>query len=398
MKTEWMQWPESTALAGVFKKDELRFVGGCVRNALLDIPVTDVDAATPLLPDKVMQLLQAAGIKAVPTGIEHGTVTAVIGKKHFEITTLRKDTSCDGRHAVVEFTRDWKEDASRRDFTMNAIYLSPEGEMFDYFGGEADAKAGRVKFIGKPEDRIKEDYLRILRFFRFYAWYGKGEPDFNALSACVASAEGLKSLSGERIAQEMFKLLSAPAPYETLGLMRGHEILSRLLGGAVNSLEPIARLQRVETMMGRQADVHVRLALLVPGQKMLEHVISAWKLSNESKDHLHMLLVLSGRLHIGASVSEQKKLLRHLRAPRFKELAVLHWALDGDVDASRKQFEAMLKLADTWVIPEFPVTGKDLQAQGMAEGKALGDCLQSLEVTWEESDYRLTKKELLAKK
>src|SRR5579872_7361897 len=205
----WLKWPETQALIKAFAdaKAPIRFVGGCVRDALLGRAVQDVDVATPLRPEATMALLQKAGIKAIPTGIDHGTATAVIHGKHFEITTLRKDVSTDGRHATVAYTDDWKEDAARRDFTINALYLSPDGELFDYFNGARDAKEGHVRFIGNAGERIREDYLRILRFFRFYAWYGKTEPDKEALTACTEAANNIGTLSGERVQQEMLKLL-----------------------------------------------------------------------------------------------------------------------------------------------------------------------------------------------
>ena len=201
MSPAWLEWPETQSLVRAFaaKNTELRFVGGAVRDALAGRATSDVDVATPALPEAVMELLAAANIQAIPTGIKHGTVTAVLDKKHFEITTLRKDVSTDGRHAEVAYTDDWKADAARRDFTMNALYLSPAGELFDYFEGEKDAMAGRVRFIGGADARIKEDYLRILRFFRFYAWMGKGEADADALAACAANAPKIATLSGERI-------------------------------------------------------------------------------------------------------------------------------------------------------------------------------------------------------
>jgi poly(A) polymerase len=191
----WRHWPETQKLVTAFSSypHAVRFVGGAVRDTLLDRLVQDIDVATTLLPEATMSVLQQAGIHVVPTGIQHGTVTAVIDGRHFEITTLRKDVACDGRHAEVAFTDNWQEDASRRDFTMNAMYMSTEGELFDYFSGQEDAKAGRVRFIGDANTRISEDYLRILRFFRFYAHYGREAPNYEALVACAANVSHLAS-------------------------------------------------------------------------------------------------------------------------------------------------------------------------------------------------------------
>jgi poly(A) polymerase len=227
----WLQQSPVRALIAAFAAvgSPLRFVGGCVRDSLLDRPVKDIDAATPAIPPQVITLLEKSGIKAIPTGIAHGTVTAVIENKHVEITTLRRDAQCDGRHASVEFSDDWREDAARRDFTMNALYLSPQGELFDYFGGLDDARHGRVRFIGEPASRIREDGLRVLRFFRFYAWFGRGAPDAAALEACVAERGMIKRLSGERIQKEMLTLLAAPGPVPALRAMQETGVLAEVM-------------------------------------------------------------------------------------------------------------------------------------------------------------------------
>src|SRR6201996_6519457 len=223
---------------------EGKFVGGAVRNALLNKPVADIDIATPLLPDDVVARLKKAGLGAVPTGIEHGTVTAVVNGKPLEITTLRRDVSTDGRRATVAFTTDWAEDAQRRDFTMNALYADADGEILDTVGGIADLQAGHVRFVGDPITRIKEDYLRILRLFRFHAWYGKGELDDAALKASAAEKAGLAQLSGERIQKEMLKLLAAENPAPVLRVMAASGILGEILPGDLN----IARLERLVTI------------------------------------------------------------------------------------------------------------------------------------------------------
>src|SRR5437763_1428806 len=224
----WMRTKEVCAVMEALTADgaAARFVGGAVRNALLDRAVGDIDIATPLVPDEVTRRLTRARIAALPTGIEHGTVTAAVNGRAFEVTTLRRDVSTDGRRAVVAFSEDWEEDAARRDFTINALYASFDGELFDYNSGIPDLAAGRIRFIGDPVQRIREDFLRILRLFRFHAWYGKGELDEHALYAAAAEREGMRILSGERIRNELFRLLQSDNPIPVLQVMQQHKILS----------------------------------------------------------------------------------------------------------------------------------------------------------------------------
>lgn len=391
LSPDWLSWPETQTLIKAFSAGELRFVGGCVRDAVLERPVQDVDAATPRMPDEVMAKLTGAHIKVVPTGIDHGTITAVIGKKHFEITTLRKDTSCDGRHAEVAFTDDWKEDARRRDFTMNALYLSSNGELFDYFDGAEDARAGRVRFIGMPEDRIKEDYLRILRFFRFHAWYGKGEPDASALNACAALAQGIEQLSGERIQQEMFKLLAAPQPLPVLQLMQGF-ILKAILGDTA-SLDVITNIERIGIFPDAQKEV-IRLAALLLGGNV-SAAAKRWKLSNDVNKRLAYSIAGSTDIRVGMTPKEQKRTLRYLGKDIFVPSVLLHWAAEREIETHRAYYQSLLALAEQWQIPAFPVTGKDLRALGIPEGKPLGETLARLEKSWEAADYTLTREALL---
>ena len=249
-------WMSATATRKLMAAlGEARFVGGAIRNTLLGKPVADIDIATPLTPDKVGTLLAAAGIAFVPTGIEHGTVTAIVEGKPFEVTTLRRDVTTDGRHAVVAFTNDWSLDAQRRDFTMNALYAAADGEIFDFVGGIADLKAGRVRFVGDAPTRIREDYLRILRLFRFHAWYGKGEIDVEALRAAAVEKGGLAGLSGERIAKEMLRLLETENPAPVLRPMAASGILALVLPGEANiaRLESLAKIDADEFLCARRA-------------------------------------------------------------------------------------------------------------------------------------------------
>ena len=256
----WMTCKSTTAVLAALAAAgaPARFVGGCVRDSLLDRPVQDVDIATPTPPDEVIWLLTEASIKAVATGLAHGTVTAVIGRAHFEITTLRRDVETDGRRAKVAFTKDWAADAARRDFTINALYLDPDGAIYDPTGGLADLRAGRVRFVGDAAARIREDYLRILRFFRFHAHYGRGEVDRAGLEACRALAAGVASLSGERLQGELLRLLGAADPTPVLRLMAAEGILAHILPEAIR-IERLAGLIEVD----RAVDPLRRLAALV---------------------------------------------------------------------------------------------------------------------------------------
>src|ERR1700722_18860956 len=242
-REDWMRAVETGAVIDALSAHggSARFVGGAVRNALLRLEVDDIDIATPLVPDEVIRRLQSSGIKAVPTGIDHGTITAIVGSKFFEVTTLRRDVETDGRHAIVSFSDNWEEDASRRDFTVNAMYASPDGEVFDYFGGLADLAARRIRFIGDPVARIREDYLRILRLFRFHAWYGQGAMDEQGLGAATAERSGLRRLSGERIQKELLRLLAAKNPGPALQAMEKRGILEEIIPGDA-CLENLKRL------------------------------------------------------------------------------------------------------------------------------------------------------------
>ncbi|MCG6116449.1 MAG: CCA tRNA nucleotidyltransferase, partial [Mesorhizobium sp.] len=246
-------------------EDEARVVGGAIRNHFLGVPFTDVDIATTTLPRDTMRLGAEAGFKPVPTGVDHGTVTLVQGGRAFEVTTLRRDTESDGRHAKVAFGRDWKVDAERRDFTINALYADREGQIYDFVGGLADVETGTLRFIGDAGERIREDYLRSLRFFRFYAWYGRGRPDADALRATARLRDGLKSLSAERVWSEMKKLLSAADPSRALLWMRQAGVLTAVLPETerwgIDTIHPLVQAERSEVW---PADPLLRLMAMIP--------------------------------------------------------------------------------------------------------------------------------------
>lgn len=383
----WLVWPQTRKLVKVFggERDKLRFVGGAVRDCLLGIEAIDVDAATSLTPDLVQELLEKSGIRVIPTGIKHGTVTAVIDGRSFEITTLRRDTACNGRHAEVEFTDNWREDAMRRDFTMNALYLAPDGELFDFTGGIEDLKSGSVRFIGNPKERITEDYLRILRLFRFYAYYGKQPIEAESLAACAESAKQIDGLSGERIQHEMLKLLAASAPFSTLELMQDTKIIPHVFGFEIKLNKQIELLKSKELRLA-----FLLLSAGIPAAEALKILSIRWKLSNELKKILAQLINSINDIEPDISPARQKHLIRTLGAEIFTSLVTLKNAL-----AAHKNYASMLELAANWQIPIMPVTGADLIAKGIAEGRDLGQKLKELEILWEKSDYKLTKEELL---
>jgi poly(A) polymerase len=368
------------------KGEKLRFVGGAVRDSLLGIEVVDIDAATSLTPDFVQELLEKSGIRATPTGIKHGTVTALVDGKSFEITTLRRDTACDGRHAQVEYTNDWREDAMRRDFTMNALYLAPDGELFDYTGGVEDAKNGIVRFIGDPSLRIKEDYLRILRLFRFYAYYGKESLETSALEACKEAAPQIANLSGERIQLEMLKLLSAPAPFIVLEMMQANKIAPHIFGFDIKPDEEIDKLKSGELRLA-----YLLLSAGVSAENALKNLSLRWKLSNEFKKFLSLLVNHINDITPALDTAGQKQLIRNLGAEIFTSLVNLQMALKP-----QQNYTPMLELSANWQAPLMPVTGADLIAKGIAQGKELGQKLKELETAWEKSDYKLGREELLA--
>jgi poly(A) polymerase len=383
-KNPWMISPETRAVMDAL--GEARFVGGVVRNSLMGREVSDIDIATPLTPDEVTKRLEATKLKAVPTGVEHGTITAISNGRPYEVTTLRRDVSTDGRRAVVAFTTDWAEDAQRRDFTMNALYADATGEVFDTVGGIADLKAGRVRFVGDPVTRIREDFLRILRLFRFHAWYGKGEIDKPALQACAAEKAGLRQLSGERIAKEMLKLLAAEDPVPVLRSMAATGILSEVLPGELN----IVRLERLVAIDGTnffQPDAILRLAALLPDRAAGAHEIAdRWKLSNADRDRLADIAGNTDKIVSYLSIKEVRKLLYKLGTARFKDRVSLKWAEDPK-ETNFVQWRALLAMADAWQRPKFPLDGGNVMAAGVPQGPLIGKILTEVEEWWIDSDF-----------
>jgi poly(A) polymerase len=383
-RNPWMTAPETCAVMAALGEGNARFVGGPVRNALLDKPVSDIDIATPLKPDEVVKRLEFAGLKAVPTGIVHGTITAVAKGKPFEITTLRRDVETDGRRAVVAFSDDWAEDARRRDFTMNALYASADGEVFDTVGGIEDLKAQHVRFVGDPVTRIREDYLRILRLFRFHAWYGKGEIDSAALHAAAAEKAGLSGLSGERVQKEILRLLEAEDPMTSLRAMAATGILGDVLPGALN-LPRLERLIAIDTDCFFEPDAVLRLAALLPADGVAA-VADKLKLSNAHRERLSDLAQAKEKIVSYLSIKEVRKLLYLIGPQRFKDRVFLKWA--DDLKASNTmQWRALLALADSWQRPKFPLTGESVMVAGVPRGPLVGRILSEVEEWWIDSDF-----------
>ena len=380
---DWLTAPATRAVMAALEAAGgsgcARFVGGCVRNALIGQPVADIDIATTLRPEETDRAVRAAGLKAVPTGIAHGTVTAVAERRPFEITTLRRDVSTDGRRATVAFTDDWAEDAARRDFRLNALYADAEGRVFDPTGhGVADARAGRIVFVGDPETRIREDYLRILRFFRFHAWYGQGEPDAAALAACRALAPGMERLSAERVSSELMKLLSAPDPRAAMAAMAGTGVLAQVMPQA--NLTPV-----FDAVVEHVDDPVVRLMTLLPADAAtVTDVAGRLRFANATRDRLVRAALVTPSVSLTMSDRDARAALYRHGDRAFSD-AVRRRRAERPDDVAAAQ--RLLDLAGSWTPPRLPVGGRDLARLGVEPGPETGRLLQSFEAGWIADDF-----------
>ncbi len=391
---DWLKDADIVRLMDACAKQDimLRFVGGAVRDTLLMREVRDVDAATPVPAAEVMQRLRAEGMKIVPTGLAHGTVTAILPKRQVEITTLRIDAETDGRHAKVAPTDDWEVDAHRRDFSMNALYLSVDGELFDYHEGAEDALAGRVRFIGDAGGRIAEDGLRILRFFRFLATHGEPPADVAALAACRDAHWMLEDLSGERIASEMKKLLLAPNPTLALRLMEEANVAAHVFLQPLR-LGVLTRLTMLEHTAKTRASVWGRLVALFQNAAesgAAEWIAQRWKLSRKEARVIQALCALP-RLGEGDAKHLHTRIIRREGIEVYRDVLLLSAAENGAFDLA-----LWLEMAEAFAPPVFPITGEDVRRAGIAAGPEMGAVLERLEEAWEVSDYTLTKEALLA--
>lgn len=385
----WMEDAATVRVIEALTADgaDVRFVGGCVRDEVLGRPVADIDIATPEPPESVIERIEAAGLKAVPTGLKHGTVTAVAKGRPFEVTTLRRDVETDGRHAVVDFTDDWAEDAARRDFTMNAMSLTPGGDLYDYAGGLADLEAGRVRFMGAAEDRIREDVLRLLRFYRFHAHYGRGAPDADARAACRKLADLLPGLSAERVRVEFLKLLAAPDPAPVIEMMRDDGVLIHVLPDAAKS-DLLVSLVDLETV----PDPLRRLAALLPmDPDIMAATAERLRLSNAQRDRLAAVAKAAPDFKLPADGPATRRALYVHGAEGFADLVHLTAAGKGDANIA-----PLLAAAADWMRPKLPVTGQDLIDAGMKKGPAVGKALKKIETRWIDSDFAATHADLLA--
>lgn len=373
-----------------------RIVGGAVRNALLQQPVTDADFATVFPPEEVTARCETAGFKVVPTGIEHGTVTVIVEGCPFEVTTLRHDVETDGRRAVVAFTDDWEADAARRDLTINALYCDAAGVLFDPLGGLADLKDGRVRFVGDAESRIREDYLRILRFFRFFGWYGTGRPDAAGLKACARLKAGIAELSAERVWAELKRLLSAPDPTRALLWMRTTEVLQKALPESWG-IDAIHRLVAAERAEGWTPDALLRLqSIMPPHRARIDALAERLRLS---RDERVRLISWADASEPDPALSEVQLAQLLYRAGEGGVRDRLRHALARELEKDNAQaalrLRALASHAEDWRRPSFPVSGADLVAAGMTPGPEVGEQLRALEERWIESGFTLSREALL---
>ena len=407
-RQDWMTAPETVAVMAALTAEgaDVRFVGGCVRDAILKRPVGDIDIATPDTPETVIKLLEQADIKAVPTGIDHGTVTAVANHKPFEITTLRVDIENYGRRAKVAFTSNWEEDAARRDFTINTLSCTPDGRIYDPFGGIDDLGRGTVKFVGIASDRVEEDLLRILRFFRFYATYGTPPPDVESLAACRALANRLSELSGERVASELLRILLAPNTADTIVLMRGEKVLDEILpeAGDVGRLRMLGWLETSALKMDSVvADGLRRLAALMDtggDDRPARAVAERLRLSNEQRDRLLFMTTQPAVLAPDMDRDDFRRTLHKFGSNAVTDLILLAWASEVALTPRlpRERTDGWISLLEKAVseeMPQFPLRGADALSLGVPHGPQVGRVLKDVEDWWMDGGCRADREECL---
>lgn len=403
----WFSAPALTRVFNLLNADggEVRVVGGAVRNSLMGLPVADIDMATTLLPDEVVARAKKAGIKSVPTGIDHGTVTLVIEGAPFEVTTLRRDVETDGRRAEVAFGSDWKVDAERRDLTINALYANAKGDVIDLVGGLADIEKRNIRFIGNAAARVAEDYLRVLRFFRFFAHYGSGRPDADGLRACAQARSRLATLSAERVWSEMKKLLSARDPGRALLWMRQAGVLSEILPESEKwGIDAIPALVAAEQAFGWQPEPLLRLAAIVPPDA--ERLDAMAKRLRLSKTEAAFLSVWANAPRLPAVIADTafaRLLYRHgsYGLDTSLRLALASSRQKSESDPAQLPETArlwgLLGKTENWQKPVFPLTGADVLAAGIAAGPQVGEVLARLEDQWVEGNFNADRATLVAR-
>lgn len=383
---ERMRDPSTARLVAALKAGgiDARFVGGCVRNAVLGREIDDIDMAVSARPETVMRALTLAKIRNIPTGIKHGTVTAIVDGRPYELTTLRRDVETDGRHAVVAFTDDWQEDAARRDFTFNALYADSDGTLYDPFDGRADLRDHKVRFIGDPDQRIAEDRLRVLRFFRFHAWYGRPPLDGPGFQACVRNAGSLGGLSAERVAKELLRLLAAPDPADAI------EAMSEA-GALDHWLPEYDGTKRLRALIARETKAHGlrRLAAILPEDADATAIGKRLKLSTQQALRLEIMLARDPAIDVAGGVRAWRAGIYRLGASLYVDRLLL--AIDAPGD-----WRGALALAESWMPPELPVSGGDALKLGLKPGPKVGALLDAVERWWIAGDFTADRAACLA--
>jgi poly(A) polymerase len=402
----WMTSPETRALFKALQAggNDARFIGGCVRNAVFGLPVKDIDIATPETPQRVVELLEAANIKVIPTGIEHGTVTAVINSKHYEITTLRIDVENHGRHATVAYTDNWVADALRRDFTINTMSSNIEGDIYDPLTGMDDLGQRWVRFVGSAKARIEEDLLRLLRFFRFQTTFGGNTMDQDAIAACRLLAPRLSELSAERVQNELFKILDDPNPANTLILMKDERILEYVLPEAIN----FGRLKMVTWLETHTSNVDTvipdrlrRLAAMLLEDET-GHAALAERLRLSNKQRARLAVMTKFTHSPGPEMNQLKcrQALYDLGADNFRDLALLNWAQEMSIELRQlpertEHWLALFVAADNWQQPTFPIKGGDATELGLNQGPAVGKALRKVKTWWRDGNFQADRRQCI---
>ena len=387
-RANWLRSVPLTKLLAALDSagEEARVVGGAVRNALLELPIGEVDVATTATPEVVTKRAKAAGLHVVPTGIDHGTVTVVVHDVPFEVTTLRQDIETDGRHATVRFGRDWKADAERRDFTINALFADREGKLFDFVGGLKDIEARRVRFIGDPAQRIAEDHLRVLRFFRFHAGYAEGLPDSAGLAACIKARDSVGQLSRERVRNELMKLLLARHTVPTLAVMAESGILIDVLGG-VPHLASLSNLIKAEAHLGLDSDGARRLAALaVWVREDADRLRERLRLTNDEHRRLRSMAENWWQISPEMGQVARRAVIYRIGADAYRERVVLAFSrAHGKIEDAG--WQELFALPVEWTPPKFPLAAKDFIERGVEKGPLLGSALSIAETSWIDSGF-----------
>ena len=379
----WLASPDVHAVMDAL--GQARLVGGCVRNSLLGLDVDDIDIATPLTPDAVARAVTARGMKAIDTGAEHGTLTVVLNSRPFEVTTLRRDVSTDGRRATVAFTTVWEEDAARRDFTINALYADSDGRVHDYHNGVGDLQAGLVRFIGDADMRIAEDHLRILRLFRIHAWYGRGEIDAVAMRACRDGRAKIRALSGERIQKEMLKLLRARRPVHAVRAMQDIHVLDEIIPGDVD-VDALARLCDIDAANHFLPDPVLRLGVMMSGSEAGRELAPRWRLSNEDRSSLLGIFKFGNLLATRPDPRELRRLLYRHGEDAIRRQIRAAWARSG-AERDDAAWASLHSHAIGWQRPVLSVDGSDVLRAGVPEGPLVGRVLHDVETWWVDADF-----------